>query len=126
MIDRLTSGLQDFADSIVNPSSWKQTSSVNVLPLENQFGSYVPIKLDPKVLVDKEEDLLDPTQCGHRSDPSLPPPTARHLPRGRGNWTLLIHIYLSLFLNALKADTLYILASRHNFLGTEFSNDTNK
>ncbi|KAK2192390.1 hypothetical protein NP493_30g01019 [Ridgeia piscesae] len=82
MIDRLTSGLQDFADSIVNPSSWKQTSSVNVLPLENQFGSYVPIKLDPKVLVDKEEDLLDPTQCGHRSDPSLPPPTARHLPRG--------------------------------------------
>ena len=94
MIDRLTNGLQDFADSIMNPSSWKQTPSGGVLPQENQFGSYVPIKLDPKVSVDKEEDLLDPAQCGHRSDPSLPPPSARHPPRGRGNCTLLIHIYI--------------------------------
>ncbi|KAI0232550.1 AP-4 complex accessory subunit tepsin [Lamellibrachia satsuma] len=82
MIDRLTNGLQGFADTIMNPSSWKQTTNVSVLPQENQFGAFVPIKLDPKVLVDHEQDMLDLEQPVKRAAPALTPSNAHHLTRG--------------------------------------------
>lgn len=84
MIDRLTNGLQGFADTIMNPSSWKQTTNVSVLPQENQFGAFVPIKLDPKVLVDHEQDMLDLEQPVKRAAPALTPSNAHHLTRGMG------------------------------------------
>ena len=78
MIGRFTDGLQDIADTIMNPSSWKQASYAADFPQENQFGAYVPIRLDP----------IERTGGDHGSRISEQPikraSSPHHQPKGKG------------------------------------------
>ena len=78
MIGRFTDGLQDIADTIMNPSSWKQASYAADLPQENQFGAYVPIRLDPIESVDRYHGSRISEQPIKRAA------SPHHQPKGKG------------------------------------------
>ena len=78
MIGRFTNSLQDIADTIMNPSSWKQASYTTDFPQENQFGAYVPIRLDPIESVDRDHG-------SHISEQPIKTTAApHHKPKGKG------------------------------------------